>query len=204
MNKKYPKKILIATKNKDKFLVVVGMLKQLGLEDYKFINLEDLDIQEDVKEKGTILNRAKQKAVFFERVIVKKKITDIVAVLGIDDGLILPGRKKIISNSKEITDKILTGKIISAGDIITIARAFALNLLNKNIQFACITGIPYTYLGNKGNVKREEGKYVLNYVVGFLGSKKPLVAVNNEECLNYYFKYSKKELNKLCRDLLKK
>ena len=82
-------------------------------------------------------------------------------MLGIDDGLILSGRKKIISNSKEITDKILTGKIISAGDIITIVRAFALNLLDKNIQTTCITSIPYTYLGNKENIKREEGKSLL-------------------------------------------
>lgn len=198
------KKILIATKNKDKFIMVSGMLKKSGLEDFKFINLHDLNIQEDIEEKGSILNRAKQKADFFSDIIFKMKIIDIMAVLGVDDGLVLPGSKKIISNSKETTDRILEGKIISDGEIITIAKAYALNLPDINTQKTCISSIPYIYLGNKENIKREEKGYILSYVVGMLGSKSPLSAASDEECLNYYLKYSRTELSKLCEILLKK
>lgn len=202
--KNNPKKILIATKNVNKFSIVSDLLKKAGLENYEFINLHDLSIEEDLEEKGSILNRAKQKADFFTEVIKKKKINDIAAVLGKDDGLILPGRKKIFSNSKETTDQILEGKIILAGEIITVASAYALNFLDKNIQKTCVIKHSYIYLGNKENIRRKEGMYVLNYVVGFLGSKKPLSAESEEECLNYYYKYSKKELNELCGLLFEK
>lgn len=200
-SKNNSKKILIATKNKDKFLIVSGMLKQLGLEKYKFVSLKDLGINEDVEEKSSVLNRAKQKADFFAKIIKKKKINGISAVLGKDDGIVLPGSKRIITNSKETTDKILTGKIISAGEIIIIASAYALNFLDKNIRASCITKHPYIYLGNKENVKRKEGGYVLNYVVAPLGSKKPLIATSKKDCFRYYLKHSKKELNKLCKVL---
>lgn len=198
------KKILIATKNNDKFLIVAGLLKRAGLKDHSFVTLRDLDIREDIEENGSILNRAKQKADFFEKIILRNRIAGIEAVLGVDDGLKLPGRKRIISNSKEITDRILKGEIIPAGEIITIASAFVLKVPSKNIQVACVTGIPYVYLSNKENLKREEGKYVLNFVVGFLGGKKPLSAMSGKKCFDYYYKHSKKEFNKLCGVLLKK
>lgn len=198
-----PKKILIATKNSDKFLIATGMLKELGLKDYEFVNLHGLNVRENIKEKGTILDRAKQKANFYQKVIVKNKIPGITAVLGIDDGIKLLSRKTIASNSKQMTDKILSGELVSVGEIVLIARAFALNLTENNTKDACITNMPFIFLGNKENTKREEEKYPLSRVFGLLNSKKSITATNEKECLKYYLRYSRKELNNLCKILPK-
>jgi hypothetical protein len=195
------KTILIATKNNDKFLIVAGMMKQLGLNNYKFISLHDLNIKEDLKEKGTISDRAKQKANFYQKIILKKKIAGITAVLGTDDGIKLPGRKTAASNSKQITDKILSGELISIGETVSISRAFSLNLTAGNARNACVTDIPYVFLGNEENIKREEEKYPLNRVLSLSNGKKPLAATNEKECLEYYLKHSRKELELLCKIL---
>jgi len=197
------KKILIATKNSDKFLIVTDMLKELGLKNYEFINLHGLNIRENLKEKGTILDRAKQKASFYQKIIVKKKIPGITAVLGIDDGIKLLSRKTVASNSKQITDKILSGELVSVGEIVLIARAFALNLTEDGAKDACITNMPFIFLGNEENIEREEEKYPLSRVFGLLNGKKSITATSENECLKYYLKYSKKELNNLCKILPK-
>ncbi len=195
------KLILIATKNKDKFLIVSNMLKRVGLKNYKFINLQSLKIHEDVKEKGTIMQRAKQKADFYQKIILEKKITEVIAILGIDDGIKLFNRKRINSNSKEIADGILSGKLSSIGNIIFVVRAFALNLMDNKIQTTCITHIPFVFLGNIKNVKRNKEKYPLSHVFGMQNRKKSIIETSEKECLEYYLKYSKKELIKLCQIL---
>lgn len=189
--------ILIATKNRDKFEIVSGILSRLGSDKYKFVSLYDLDVADDVEEKGTIINRARQKADFFEKIITKKKMPDIIAVLGIDDGLILPGKKKASSNSKELTDAILSGKLVSAGDVVQLARAFALNVRGTNKRAVCTTGIPFKFLGSSWTIKRIEGKYPLNDVFGLCGNSKSVNSTGEEECFEYYLKHCRKELEGL-------
>ncbi|MFA6096243.1 MAG: hypothetical protein WC788_01285 [Candidatus Paceibacterota bacterium] len=195
------KTILIATRNRDKFEIVSGILTRLGLNKYKYSSLYDLNVIEDVKEKGTIVNRAKQKADFFEKIVIKKKIPNIIAVLGIDDGLILPGKKRASSHSKELTGSILSGKLISVGDTVQLARAFALNVLSPKKSRTCITKIPFRFLGSSQAVKRIEGKYPLNDIFGLCGNAKPVNSTSEEECFEYYLRYSEKELNGLFKNL---
>ncbi len=192
------KKILIATKNRDKFYIVVNMLKRLGLRDYTFLNLHDLNIHQKLKERGTLLNRAEQKANFYQKIIERKKVVKIVAVLGVDDGIKIEHRKIINSNSKKITDKILSGELVPTGEVIFIMRAFALSLVGNNKRAACVTNIPFVFLGNKMNIKREAEKYPLSRVFGLLNSDKTIIETSSKKCLDYYLKYSQKELSNLC------
>ena len=57
------KKILIATRNKDKFKIISKLLSIESFKDYKFISLND--IEEDIidkKEVGDVINRSYEKA----------------------------------------------------------------------------------------------------------------------------------------------
>lgn len=191
------KTILIATRNRDKFEIASGIFARLGLKEYGFINLHGLNITEDIKEKGTIADRAKQKADFFEKIVSRKKRPKITAILGIDDGLILPGKKRASSNSKEMTDAFLSGKLISVGDTVQLARAFALNVLDSKKRRTCITKIPFKFLGSSQNIKRTEGKYPLNDVFGLCGNERSVNTTNKRECFGYYLKYCKKDLEGL-------
>jgi hypothetical protein len=191
------KTILIATRNGDKFEIVSGMLKRLAMGNFGFVSLSDINISDEIKEMGTIANRAKQKADFFEKIVMKNKNPEIIAVLGIDDGLILPGRKRANSNSKELTDAFLSGKLISVGDIVLLARAFALNVLNSRKSRTCITKIPFEFLGSSQTIKRIEGKYPLNDAFGLCGNGKSVNATSEQECFEYYLRYCKKELEGL-------
>lgn len=202
MAKEEDKTILVATKNGDKFAIVSGILARLGLNEYEFIDLYDLNITENMKEKGMISDRAKQKADFYEKIVIKKKIPKIIAVLGIDDGLILPGRKKTSSNSKELTDAFLSGKLISVGDIVLLARAFALNVLGSKKHAVRITKIPFEFLGNSENIEKTEEKYSLNDVFGLCGNGRSVNTTSEEKCFEYYLRYSRKELVELFSVLL--
>lgn len=60
------KTIVVATKNIDKFRIVVDILLGLGAIDFTYCNLTDLKITEEMEETGTIEDRAKQKALFYK------------------------------------------------------------------------------------------------------------------------------------------
>lgn len=197
-------KILIATKNKDKFYIVSDMFKNLGFIDFEFVSLLDLKITQDIKESGSILARAKQKASFYQGMVQKKHISDVMAVMGIDDGVKLLNRKATYRNSKHITDEILSGKLISMGEVVTIIRAFALNSTDGKKCAVCVTNIPFIFLGNGENIKRIEGSYPLSYVFGLLNSKKSIIETSDKKCLEYYLKYSKKELTQLFKNFSNK
>ncbi len=53
-----PPTILIATKNTDKFEIVVDILRGIGLNNYQFSSLVDFNISEEMEETGTTENRA--------------------------------------------------------------------------------------------------------------------------------------------------
>lgn len=194
-------KILIATKNKDKFHIVSDMLKNLGMIDLGFVDLRDLKIAQDIRESGSILDRAKQKARFYQEIVKKMDISDIIAVLGVDDGIKLLNKKTTYRNSKHITDEILSGKLLSVGEVVTIVRAFALNSIDGKNNAVCVTNIPFVFLGNYKNINRMEEMYPLSYVFGLLNSKKSIIETSDKKCMEYYLKYSKKELIQLFKDL---
>lgn len=197
------KTILIATKNKDKFRTVSKILSHLHLGNFRFVDLHDLGVEDDIEERGSIIERAKQKADFYGGIVYKNKVSNVNAVLGIDDGLKLYGNEEILCNSKEITDGILSGKKIKKGDVIIVARAYALKPAKGIKTHTCITEIPFQHIGNSEKIKRIEEIYPLNHVLGFVGEKRTIIKMPEDECIEYYCRYSKKDLKDLFRNAIK-
>ena len=117
-------KVLVATRNKDKFEIVKRMVEAI-IPDALLISVADVDISGDVVEVGTISERAVQKAQYFlERLEWSKCADDFDAVLAVDDGLRIADGDAT-PNSKELTDRILKEEW-SPGEEIDVVRSFAL------------------------------------------------------------------------------
>lgn len=102
------KKILIATRNKDKYKIVSKLLSAKTFKNFKFISLNE--IKEDIidkKEVGYIKNRSYEKAMNVYKSL-KNNIYDYI--VGIDDGIEIRGN--IIENVKEYIKAILDNKYL--------------------------------------------------------------------------------------------
>jgi hypothetical protein len=191
------KKILIATKNKDKFVIVVDIFKKIGLQNYEFVNLHDLSIDDNIEETGDITQRAEQKAKFYGNIAKKLSIAGLVAIIGIDDGIKLPKNDNANPNSKEITSGILSGELVEKGDIVWIVRAFVIYVLETGKIVSSTTLIPFNFLGNSEDVKWMDEKYPLSLVLGRVNDFKPVAEISNKESSDYYLKYSKYPLQEM-------
>lgn len=191
-------KLLIATHNLDKYRIVKGLLLKCN-KYLEFCSLKDMNLNLGLEEMGTITDRAKQKAIFFWEYLKDKNILgDIDCVIGVDDGIGLSEADEGNPNSKKLTDAILSRRFVSVGDKVWIKRAYA--VIGKNGQAkACMSSIPFVFLGNKTNAKRQKNKYSLSEAFGIVGDNSNLTIskMDFNESLGYYFKYSEKELNQL-------
>lgn len=163
--------ILVATQNEDKFLIVVDILKGIGLQKYNYASLIDYNVTEDMEESGTSEERAKQKALFYKNICEKRNLLEnILAIIGVDDGIFIKKEGSGTAESKEITDQILSGSRINIGDEIDIRRSYFFTNIKTKEEFSCTTNIPFQFLGNQNGITRQSGKYPLSYVIGQLNS----------------------------------
>lgn len=190
-------KILVATKNRDKFTIVVDIFRKLGLRDYEFVNLHDLGITDEIEEVGSIIQRAEQKAIFYAGIINRQPAIGVRLVVGIDDGIKLPNDDKASPNSKEITRGILSGQLVKKGDIIWIVRSFVIYVAEDGNVISSMTQIPFSFLGNSKNVSLEDEKYPLSLVLGMMNDFRPIAEISSEESSKYYLKYSEYPLREM-------
>jgi hypothetical protein len=163
----------------------------------------DMNIDYDVEEVGTITQRAVQKAEIYWKYLIKNNLDkNFVAVIGIDDGIGLSKNDEGDPNSKELTDKILSGKFIEQGKNVWIKRAFAIYNDNLKSNF-CVTSIPLTFLGNHVDAIREEGKYPLSKVLAPINSTKTMSELPFTVAIDYTFKYSEEKLTLLLESIKK-
>ena len=76
------KKILIATRNKDKFKIVSKLLSTNEFKEYSFYNLNEIENIVDKKESGDVINRSKEKA---KNAYESIKNNDFEYIVGVDD-----------------------------------------------------------------------------------------------------------------------
>jgi len=194
------KKLLIATKNIDKYKIVTSMLDKILLNKFSYSNLTNLNIDYDVEEMGTITERAVQKAkTYWKYLIENNLVKDFSAVIGVDDGIGLSKDDGGNPNSKELTDKILSGKFIEQNKNVWTKRAFA--IYNDNLVKSCLTSIPLTFLGNHDNTIREDGKYPLSKVLAPINGDKTMSELPFTVAIDYTFKYSEEKLTSLLESI---
>lgn len=191
------KKILIATRNKDKYSIVKNLLKKAGLTEkgYQILSLDDINYKgTDKKEIGTIVNRAVAKA---KDVIETLESESYDYVIGIDDGICLKG--KLIENVKEYLNKILYENYLSENEKIEFPRAYC--LMNwKGEIFNTVIEIPYIYK-SKENANIKALSYPLSQIAVPIGFNKPIAEMSEKESLEYYWKYSEKKIKELIENI---
>lgn len=185
------KKILIATRNKDKFRIISKLLKSV-FTDYKFNNLDNVEKEIiDRKETGDIINRSYIKAKNVYDCLDEQKYDYIV---GIDDGIKIRG--KILENVKDYIKDIIDDKLLEENEIVYIVRAYT--FFNKNGKsYSFITEIPFKYKKIDYDLKIEKDSYPLSHVLASLDKNIPVIKLNENESNDYYLLYSSEKFEKI-------
>lgn len=185
------KKILIATRNKDKFRIISKLLKSV-FTDYKFNNLDNVEKEIiDRKETGDIINRSYIKAKNVYDCLDEQKYDYIV---GIDDGIKIRG--KILENVKDYIKDIIDDKLLDENEIVYIVRAYT--FFNKNGKsYSFITEIPFKYKKIDYDLKIEKDSYPLSHVLASLDKNIPVIKLNENESNDYYLLYSVEKFEKI-------
>ena len=186
------KKILIATRNKDKYKIVSKLLSAKTFKNFKFISLNE--IKEDIidkKEVGDIKNRSYEKAMnVYKR--LKNNIYDYI--VGIDDGIEIRGN--IIENVKEYIKAILDNKYLKENEKVYILRAYT--FINKKGKFKIIvTKIPFKYKKLEKQIKIEENSYPLSHVLTPIDSNQRIIDLDEYDTNKYYLNYSEDKFNEV-------
>lgn len=195
------KTIVIATTNTDKFTLVSNLLIDLGLNGWNFKKLSDFEITGQVEETGSAMDRAEQKADFFAKSCLE--IDGIDVVVGIDDGMILNTGSEVITDSKKITQEILSGDKVKVGEEVVNHRAFCFLLPKTGKKMQATTELKFRFLGNNSGIKLEDGKYPLSYVLGYDGYSKAVNDMSPDEVRELNVKFSKDSLQPIIDELKK-
>ncbi len=185
------KKILIATRNKDKFRIVKKLLSTNNFKNFEFYSLDDIKEEIiDKKETGDIKNRSLQKA---------KNAYDVLKesfdyIVGVDDGIKIKGN--IIEDVKKYIKLIIEDDFLEENEIVQIVRAYT--FINKEGIFkSIVTEIPFEYIKSQTKINISENSYPLSYVLSPINALKTVVELSEEESNLYYLKYSQKEFDKV-------
>ena len=178
-------KILIATKNKDKFRIVSSLLKTSVFDKYDFYCLADLDEEIlDREETGDVINRSFEKA---ENIFNNIQNNDFDYIIGVDDGIKIKNR--IVENVKNYIQSIIDDKLLSKDEIVYIVRAYT--FFNKTGDYySVLTEIPFKYKKLEHDFEIKENSYPLSHVLTPINSDIPVSLQNFEESNEYYSVYS--------------
>ncbi|MBR2704470.1 MAG: hypothetical protein IKE91_03275 [Clostridia bacterium] len=194
-------KILIATTNVDKYSVVTYLLKKAGLDDYLYQSLNDINYDgPDKKEKGTIAERAENKAKVVKEYLDDNNINDFEFIIGIDDGIFIKGALQ--ENIKDYIKKILYENFLSDGEEYAFYRAYCLISKSGDI-FKTETKTPYSYKYKDGAAFYENA-YPLSQVSVPNGYDIAVAELSEEEGNEYAWRYAKDKLNELVNSIWRK
>lgn len=186
-------KILIATSNQDKFILVSKLFQKLGLQEVEFHSLNMLHQVSNLAESGSIEKRAKMKAIEF-----KELLSEYSVIIGVDDGILLPGSNTIETEVKRILRQIIYDKILTQGQTVKICRAFY--FITKTQECSALTFIPFIY-HDTTDVIIKPNSYPLSQVLSPLNTTKRIATLSEEEEMTYYQYYCKNELSNIIKSL---
>lgn len=186
------KKILIATRNKDKFRIISKLLSTSLFKGYNFYSLFDLEDKIiDKVENGNLLNRSLEKA---------KNVYDNISnnnydfIIGVDDGIKL--KDSIKENVKVYIKRIIDDEYLIQGEIVYIVRAYTFIDKNGKIK-SILTEIPFKYKKLEKSFKIEENSYPLSYVLMPLNSQKTIIDQSEDDSNDYYLEYSNEKFKEV-------
>jgi len=178
--------VLLATKNRDKARIVERLLKEV-LHDVEVASFLDIGFELEEEEKGTLLERARQKTQLFLRNTTE--YNDFQILIGIDDGIGIAYEEPSV-DSRGMTERILLEDSVRRGDVIVIARAFHMVNLETGDSASCLTQIPFIFLGNEAGVRWGDMPYPLGLVLAPEEGKPPVAQMDQEQAHAHTSKYS--------------
>ena len=187
-------KILVATRNKDKFNLVVTLLsstifKNVNTEYYNLDNLEE-EITDKV-ESGDVIERSFGKAI---NAFSSIQINTFDYIVGIDDGIKLKGEIK--ENVKDYVKDIIEDRYLQSDELIYIEKA--MTFINKDgKRKSIIIEIPFKYRKLDTSIQLVENSYPLNHVMVTLNSNKSVAEQTLEEANQYYLTYALEKLEEV-------
>lgn len=185
------KKILIATRNKDKFKIISKLLSTNNFKDATFYSLNDIEENiVDKKETGDIINRSLEKALNAYNNIKE----DYDYFIGVDDGIKLKG--KMIENVKDYITPILEDKYLTTNEKVYIVRAYTF-IDKKGNHKSIVTEIPFEYKKLQEKFDILENSYPLSHVLSPVGSTKVVSGLKEEESNAYYLEFSKNKFDEI-------
>lgn len=193
------KTILVATYNMDKYRIVTALISKVFCDKFWFKSISDVGIKLEVIEEGSIIQRAEQKAIDVWKNMNRTERKEYYATIGIDDGFSLKKDDEGDPNSKLLTDKILSGDFIKKNRTIWLKRGIALN--NDQELYSVLTTIPFVFLGNPNNIKRQEGTYSLMQVLRPINGNYALNQIEFGEAIKYYSSYCNDDIKRLFNEM---
>jgi hypothetical protein len=182
-------KVIIATSNQDKFIQISNILTSLKINSNEFVNLTDLNITNDEEETGSIMDRAKQKALNCLSKLSEADYSKYLCIVSNDTGTSLPTLNIKTAESKKIASQILSGELLKTGDPINYVYSYAFILLPSKKMLTAEAEIPFTYLGNPKNLVLTEGQNTMNLVKALPGQTVPHSEISQEEVIKYRLTY---------------
>lgn len=185
------KKILIATRNRDKFKLISKLMTNT-FNEYAFESLRDIKVEIiDKQEVGDVINRAQEKA---QNVFDNLPSNEYEYVVGIDDAIKIKG--KVIENVKDYINDILFHNYLENGEIVYIVRAYSF-IDSKGKKMSVLTEIPFSYQPLKHDFKIEENSYPLSHVLATIDQNSIVIDLSETESNDYYSKYSYNKLEEV-------
>ena len=185
------KKILIATRNKDKFKIISKLLSTNNFKDAIFYSLNDIEENiVDKKETGDVINRSLEKALNAYNNIKE----DYDYFIGVDDGIKMKG--KMIENVKDYITPILEDKYLTTNEKVYIVRAYTF-IDKKGNHKSIVTEIPFEYKKLQKKFDILENSYPLSHVLSPVGSTKIVSGLKEEESNAYYLEFSKNKFDEI-------
>lgn len=186
-------KILIATRNNDKFKIVSKLLSSNSFKKSKFYCLND--IQEtitDEKEIGDVKQRSLQKALNAYNIVND----NYDLIVGIDDGIKMKG--KVIENVKEYIKDIIDDNYLVQNEKVFIVRAYT--FINKyGKRKTIVTEIPFIYKKITEKFEITENTFPLSHVLCPVGLPKAVFELNDDETNDYYLQFSQSKFDEIER-----
>lgn len=181
-------KILIATKNKDKFNIISKIIRSSINREVDIKSLNDIEEIPEEEEIGSNLERAQEKAENAKKYVKE----DFDAIIGIDDGIIINGKEYVAV--KEILKDIIIGDKVKIGEMIYITRAYYMITKDGEVS-SCLNKIPY-YLRKKLDNFDNKG-FPLNQVISTIDNNLVLTERDKEELNDYFVKHSIEDIREL-------
>lgn len=185
-------KILIATRNDDKFKIISELLRTTIFEGKDFYYLKNINEQiKDKKEKGDLINRSYEKAKnAFENI----KDNDFQFIVGVDDGIKI--KDKVIKNVKDYINSIINGELLEENETVYIVRAYSF-IEKSGRKKSIITEIPFRYRKQKKEILVKKDSYPLSNVLSPIDYDKVVSEQTFKESNDYYIIYSQKLLEEV-------